>query len=32
MTEAALKELLARHGKQIIDDTEEKNDEQSGAK
>ena len=29
MTEEALKELLARHGKQIIDEAEEKNDSQS---
>ena len=30
MTEQALKDLLARHGKEIIDEAEEKNDEHSG--
>ena len=30
MSEQELKELLARHGKEIIDDAEEKNDEHSG--
>ena len=32
MTEEALKELLARHGKEIIDEAENKNDEQSNTK
>ena len=31
MTEQALKELLARHGKETIDDAKEKNDERAGA-
>ena len=32
MTEEALKKLLARHGKEIIDDAEEKNDERANTK